>query len=82
MKGCIQRRGKMSFRLKFEAAERDPVTGKRKTKYQTFRGTRKEAQVKLAELVAAVGRGTYVEPTKLDRCRVYRRPNQAVGGRP
>jgi|GEM_PF-563045 integrase len=65
MKGCIQRRGKMSFRLKFEAAERDPVTGKRKTKYQTFRGTRKEAQVKLAELVAAVGRGTYVEPTKL-----------------
>jgi integrase len=62
MKGHIRRRGANSFELKFDAG-RDP-SGKRKVQFVSFRGTKREAQVKLAELIAAVGKGAYVEPSK------------------
>ena len=64
MKGHIQHRGKNSFRLKFDAG-RDEKTGKRKTQFHTFRGTKRQAQVKLAELIASVAQAKYVEPSKL-----------------
>src|SRR5262245_16835197 len=64
MKGHIRQRGKRSWELKFDAG-RDPVTGERKIQYHSFRGTKREAQDKLAELLAAVGQGQYVEPSKL-----------------
>jgi integrase len=63
MKGHIRQRGKHSWRLKFDA-ERDTATRKRKIQYVTFRGTKREAQNKLAELIAAVGKGSYVEPSR------------------
>ena len=62
MKGHIQRRGKNSWRLKFDAGRE--ANGKRKIQYHTFRGTKREAQTKLAELIASVGTGVYVEPSK------------------
>jgi integrase len=62
--GCIIRRGKSSWRLKFEGA-RDPATGKRNIQYVTFRGTKREAQAKLADLLSAVGNSSYVEPSKI-----------------
>ncbi|SHN86736.1 tyrosine-type recombinase/integrase [Bradyrhizobium erythrophlei] len=64
MKGHIQRRGKNSWRLKFDAG-RDEKTGKRKTQFHTFRGSKREAQIKLAELVTAVDQSKYVEPNKV-----------------
>jgi integrase len=64
MKGHIRQRGKRSFELKFDAG-RDPATGERKIQYVSFRGTKREAQVKLAELIASVGKGAYVEPSKI-----------------
>jgi integrase len=64
MKGHIRQRGKRSFELKFDAG-RDPATGNRKIKYVSFKGTKREAQVKLAELIASVGKGAYVEPHKV-----------------
>jgi integrase len=42
-----------------------PRTGKRITNYQSFKGTKREAQAKLAALVAAVATGTHVEPNKI-----------------
>ena len=63
--GHIRPRGKGSWELKFEAGPRDPATGKRKIQYVSFRGTKREAQVKLGELVAAVGNGSYIEPSKI-----------------
>jgi Phage integrase, N-terminal SAM-like domain len=63
MKGHIQRRGAKSWRLKFDAG-RD-VTGNRKIQYHTFRGTKREAQIKLAELIASVAANAYVEPSKV-----------------
>jgi integrase len=63
-KGHIRQRGKRSWELKFEAG-RDPATGRRKIGYCAFRGTKREAQIKLAELIAAIAGGSYVEPTRL-----------------
>ena len=62
--GHIQRRGKSSWRLKFDAG-RDPATGKRNIQYVTVRGTEAEAKVKLAELLTAIGKGSFVEPSRL-----------------
>ena len=64
MKGHIQQRGKNSWRLKFDSG-RDEKSGKRKTQFHTFRGTKREAQVKLAELIASVSQAKYVEPNKV-----------------
>jgi integrase len=64
MKGHIQQRGKNSFRLKFDAG-RDDRTGKRKTQFVTFRGNKRQAQTRLAELIAAVAQEKYVEPSKI-----------------
>jgi integrase len=61
MRGTIIRRGKFSWRLKFDVAREG---GERVTRYHTVRGSKKEAQLKLAELLAAVGAGSYVEPSQ------------------
>jgi integrase len=63
-RGHIRRRGRNSWELKFDIP--DEATGKgRVTRYHSFRGTRKEAQNRLAELIAAIGKGEYVEPAKI-----------------
>jgi integrase len=62
--GHIRPRGRRSWELKFDAG-RDPATGERKIQHHSFKGTKSEAKIKLAELIAAVGKGTYVEPSKL-----------------
>jgi integrase len=64
MKGHIRRRGECSFELKFDAG-RNPATGKRIIKYQSFKGTKREAQAKLAELLVAVAKGSHVDPNKI-----------------
>jgi integrase len=64
MSGHIRRRGERSFELKYEVGT-DPRTGKRITKYQSFKGAKREAEAKLATLIAAVATGTHVEPTKV-----------------
>jgi len=63
MKGHIRQRGRNSFELKFDAG-RDPATGKRRIQYASFKGTKREAQIKLAALITSVGAGSYVEPSK------------------
>lgn len=61
--GHIRRRGVNSFELKFDTG-RDPVTGKRAVRYQSFKGSRKEAQAKLIELLSESARGVLVDATK------------------
>jgi integrase len=43
---------------------RDPQSGARRRKWHSFAGTKRQAQVKCAELVAAAGRDDYIEPSK------------------
>lgn len=64
MSGNITRRGISSWRLKYEAGERDPITGKRQTRYVTVRGTKRDAQRELIRLLAEIDSGTAVDPSK------------------
>ncbi|MEE2927094.1 MAG: tyrosine-type recombinase/integrase [Chloroflexota bacterium] len=46
-------------------AGRDPATGKRRQQWHTVKGTKREAEKRLAELVNQVDNGQYSQPTKL-----------------
>jgi len=63
MSGHIRRRGKNSFELKYDVGN-DPSTGKRRPRYVSFKGSKREAKAKLAELIAAVGAGTHIDASK------------------
>lgn len=64
MRGNITRRGKSSWRLKFDLG-RDPLTGTRKITYQTVRGTRADADKALVAALSSANAGDHVEPSKL-----------------
>ena len=63
MSGHIRRRGERSWELKFDIGC-DPLTGRRKTRYHSFKGTKREAQAELTRLLAQAGEGTSVDPAK------------------
>jgi integrase len=42
----------------------DPITGKRRRKWHSFQGTKREAQVESARLISEVKGGVYLEPDK------------------
>ena len=62
MRGNITRRGKTSWRLKFDL---DAVDGKRRIHTVTVRGTRKDAEAELARLLNDTHRGTFADPSKM-----------------
>jgi integrase len=62
--GHIRQRGPQSWELKFDLG-RDPATGKRLSRYVTFKGTKREAQAELNRLLSRKAEGTYVDPTKM-----------------
>ncbi len=64
MRGHIQRRGKKSWRLKFDTG-RDPKTGERITKYMTVRGTKTDAQRELTRVLREIDTGAFIEPSKI-----------------
>jgi integrase len=43
---------------------RDPATGKRRRKWHSFAGTKRQAQVECSRLISEMQRGTYLEPNK------------------
>jgi integrase len=63
MKGHLRERSPGRWAIVIDV--RDPATGKRKRKWHSFKGTKREAQVECARLVASVGQGDYVEPSKM-----------------
>jgi hypothetical protein len=62
--GHIQRRGKSSWRLKYDVG-RDPKTGRRITKYATVRGKKADAERELRALLGAVDKGMVADAGKL-----------------
>jgi integrase len=64
VRGHIRKRGRRSFEIKFDRGA-DAVTGRRTTQYVTVRGTRKDAEAKLHELINAVSKGSYTPPSKV-----------------
>src|SRR6516165_5692197 len=62
MKGHIRERSPGHWAIILD--QRDPATGKRKRKWHSFEGTKREAQTECSRLVAAVSSGSYLEPRK------------------
>ena len=68
MRGSLQKRYRGSWSIVLDLGyEPDPETGKlrRKQKWHTVRGTRKQAEDRLADLLKAAKDGTYVDATKI-----------------
>ena len=63
MKGHIRKRGVRSWAIVLDLG-RD-VAGKRKQKWHSVRGSKKDAQAELARLVHEINTGSYVEPSKM-----------------
>ena len=63
MRGHIAKRGKHSWRIKFDL-DRDP-TGERRVRYVTVKGTRKKAEEELTRLLNDADRGVLVDPNKV-----------------
>ena len=63
MKGHIRERSPGHWAIVIDV--RDTATGKRKRRWHSFRGTKREAQVECAKLIAAIGKDDYVEPSKV-----------------
>jgi len=62
MKGHVRRRGTLWCAV--VDLPRDPATGKRRQRWLSGYKTRRDAQVALTEVLATLGKGTFVEPSK------------------
>lgn len=63
MKGSIRERSAGHWAIILD--QRDSATGNRKRKWHSFKGTKRQAQVECARLIAAMKDGAYVEPSKI-----------------
>lgn len=64
MRGNLRQRAKGTWTVTVELP-RDPVTGKRRQVYETFRGNKRAAEKRLAELVASSQDGYVIRPEKI-----------------
>lgn len=64
MTGTITRRGKHSYRLKYEL-QRNHITGERRTVYKTIKGTRKDAEKELRAILTDMDRGIQIDPSSI-----------------
>lgn len=79
MKGSIRERSPGHWAIILD--QRDPATGKRKRKWHSYKGTKRQAQIECARLISEMKGGSYVEPSKLtlavyfDRWLTHVKPN-------
>ncbi len=64
MKGHIRQRGPKTWAIKLYLG-RDPITGKKKDKWHTFHGSKRDSQAEAARLIHELKTGAYVEPSRL-----------------
>jgi integrase len=62
MRGHITKRGRRSWRLKFDVERQG---GRRQIRYATVKGTKKDAEGELARLLNEVNTGIFVDPDKM-----------------
>jgi integrase len=70
--GHIRRRGAQSWELKYDVGA-DPLTGRRRIRYASFKGNRRDAALELARLVAEHASGAGVDPSKTSVAEFLRR---------
>ena len=83
MKGSIRERSPGHWAIILD--QRDPATGKRKRKWHSFEGTKREAQIECSRLITGMNGGTYIEPSKItvlqfssDGCGISSRTSRHV----
>ena len=64
MKGHIYKRAKGSWTLVYDLPS-DSVTGKRRQKSQTIKGTKRDAEHAMREVLLSLENGSYVKPNKI-----------------
>jgi len=64
MKGHIYKRSQGSWTVVYDLPM-DAVTGKRRQKSQTVKGTKRDAERALREIISSIEQGAYVKPNKL-----------------
>ena len=69
MKGHLRERAGGSWAIVLE--QRDVATGKRRRKWRSSKGTKRQAQVECARLISEMKDGSYVEPAKLTLVAVH-----------
>ena len=62
MKGHIRERSPGHWAIILDIP--DPKTGKRRRKWHSFKGTKRQAQIESARLISVVQAGSYLEPSK------------------
>lgn len=63
MKGHLRERSSGRWAIVIDG--RDPQSGKRKRRWYSFRGTKRQAQVECARLIGEMKNGTAIEPSRL-----------------
>jgi len=63
MRGYIRRRGERSYSVVVSMG-RDPATGKYKYLWESVKGTKREAERRLSELLSQIDNGTFTRPSK------------------
>src|SRR2546429_1670570 len=71
MKGSIRERSPGHFAIILE--QRDAATGKRKRKWHSFKGTKRQAQIECARLISEMSGGIYLEPSKITVVQFFER---------
>ena len=63
MRGHLKKRSKDSWSIVIDLGK--DASGKRKQKWHTVKGTKKEAEAELSRLLNEVNMGQYIEPTRM-----------------
>jgi hypothetical protein len=63
MKGHIRERSPGHWAIVIEL--RDPESGKRRRKWHSFHGTKRQAQDECARLISELNGGLYIEPARI-----------------
>ena len=63
MKGHIRERSPGNWAIVIDL--RDPATGKRRRKWHSFTGTKRQAQIECSRLISELNGGLYIEPAKI-----------------
>ena len=84
MRGHLRKRGKHSWGIVVDVGY-DPETGKRLQKWISVKGTKRDAERRLAEVITGLDTGTFVEPSTItvaDYLDLWLRDYVAVSVRP
>jgi integrase len=71
MKGHIKERSPGHWAIVLDT--RDPASGKRKRKWHSFEGTKRQAQIECAKLISELNGGSYIDPSKMTLAEFFER---------